>query len=235
MRRRLLVFGGLWCLAAAGCWFDGEQTPESFFRTPVPVGGLPPVTPAGTEAAARVDIVGRRVLAANPHIGAKPLFRTVGATHSEVFHRGTSDVFVTEGLVKQCQTDGQLAAVLALELGKLVAEREAKTPAATRSPDRPPPLDVRLGADDRSAGSPDQTHLAELAGYDEQLKAARRSATTPLNPNVLALNYLDRAGYLPEELAAVEPLLKSAAANTGLEKQITSGSKTAPTSEQEAR
>src|SRR5207237_1039878 len=100
--------------------------------------------------AARVDIVGRRIIAANPQVGAKPMFATIGAPEPEIFHRGTSDVYVTEGLVKQCSTDGQLAAILCSELGKVVAEREALSPPRTRRPERTPPADVPIG----NAGNP---------------------------------------------------------------------------------
>ena len=89
---------------------------------------MPTVNPASTDTAARVDTMGRRILAANPGIGGKPMFTTIGAPQSEVFHRGMTDVFVTEGLVREC-TDEQLAAVLCLELAKMVREREAATPA----------------------------------------------------------------------------------------------------------
>src|SRR5438045_3996022 len=74
--------------------------------------------PPSTAVAARVDTIGRNILAANGQAGIKPLFRTIGVTQLEVFHRGTSEVDITEGLVKQCASDGQLAAVLCQEIGK---------------------------------------------------------------------------------------------------------------------
>src|SRR5262245_25790007 len=83
-----------------------------------------PVPPASIQAAARVDTLGRSILAANPQLGIQPLFRTIGAPQPEIFHHGTFEIDITEGLVNQCTTDAQLAAVLASELGKLVSERE---------------------------------------------------------------------------------------------------------------
>ena len=49
-----------------------------------------------------------------------------------------ADVVITEGLVRQCTSDGQLAAVLCTELGRLVSEREALAPPSVRKPERLP-------------------------------------------------------------------------------------------------
>src|SRR5437879_3739195 len=126
MRRFLIAVSGVCGLAAAGCFSFDEPRQDAFFRHAEPMTTLPTLSPASTEAASRVDKIGRGILAANPQIGAKPLFRTIGAPRPEVFHRGTDDVYVTEGLVRLCETDGQLAAVLCAELAKMVAEREAE-------------------------------------------------------------------------------------------------------------
>src|SRR5262249_39695897 len=120
---------GGWRASRRGCR-GGRRPPggrpRPAARRPPPRGGGGGGAPG---APARVDAGGRQLLAANPQVGAKPLFHTIGAPQPEVFHRGTSDVWVTEGLVRQCATDGQLAALLCLELGKMVAEREAAAPA----------------------------------------------------------------------------------------------------------
>jgi hypothetical protein len=211
-------------LAFAGCIeneFTFSEKPEpSYFRRPEPLAAMPSLTPASTEAAARVDAVGRQLLAANPQIGAKPLFHTVGAPHPEVFHRGTSDVFVTEGLVKQCCSDGQLAAVLSLELGKLIRERESTVPNAVRIRDSQPPMDARLGPDDRMGGTTDSANWKDAVDYDIQRKAQHKRQRLP-EPTLLARDYLAKAGYQPDDLNAVQPLLQEAAAKNLIEKQIT--------------
>src|SRR5437867_4663009 len=79
--------------------------------------------PVSTAAAARVDTLGRQILVANPQIGAKPLFSTIGTPQPALFHKGTAEILITEGLVKQCASDGQLAALLCHELGEMVSER----------------------------------------------------------------------------------------------------------------
>lgn len=211
---------GLGGLAVAGCFSFDPPAAESLFHTPQPVGPPPIVTPASTEAAARVDSLGRRILAANPQAAARPLFRTIGAPQPEVFHRGTSDVFITEGLVRQCATDGQLAAVLCTELGKLVSEREAQTPAAIRRPDLPPPIDPGLGRDAGWGTAPDQTRLRELADYDKE-RRERRQPVAPPDPQALARVYLLRAGYHDDDIQAAAPLLHGATVHSNFEKQIT--------------
>src|SRR5438876_12044934 len=65
--------------------------------------------PSSLDAAARVDQIGRRLIAANKAAGLQPLFRTIGASQPEIFHRGTAEIDITEGLVKQCASEGQLA------------------------------------------------------------------------------------------------------------------------------
>jgi hypothetical protein len=179
-------------------------------------------TPASIETAARVDSLGRKILAANPQIGVRPLFRTIGVPQSEVFHYGTSEINITEGLAKQCQTDGQLAAVLCTELGKMVAEREALAGPQARRPQREPPQDVRIGSDNAgSFGTADQTHLAELAKFDQGRRHSDTPPPPPPDPLLLARTYLTKAGYAENNLEAAGPLLQGAAANSSLEKQMT--------------
>jgi hypothetical protein len=220
MRTRGLGWvAGLGGLAVAGCFTFDEPAKESLFRAPPP-GPPPNLTPASTEAAARVDQLGRRILAANPQAAARPLFRTIGAPQPEVFHRGTTDVFITEGLVRQCATDGQLAAILCAELGKLVSEREAQTPAAVRRPEHLPPIDTGIGRDTGWGTAPDQTRLRELADYDK-VRRERRQAVAPPDPQALARVYLLRAGYHDDDILAAAPLLQGATAHSNFEKQIT--------------
>jgi hypothetical protein len=205
-------------LAVAGC-MEFDQQPADTYKTPFSSTRPPALAPAATDVAARVDIVGRRIVAANPQIGAKPMFATIGAPEPEVFHRGTSDVYVTEGLVKQCSTDGQLAAILCSELGKVVAEREALSPPQTRRPERTPPADVPIGNAGNPADASDLTRLREVADYDEDRKR-RNQPVPPPDPAVLTRTYLLRAGYHDDDLAAAGPLLLAAQSNATFEKQM---------------
>lgn len=223
---RCALCGMLAALAgmASGCVTDEnvvQRVPESPFGAPV----VPPgpsrasFAPASTAAAARVDTIGRHVMAANPQTGLRPLFVTIGSPQPEVFHRATADIDITEGLANQCTSDGQLAAVLCAELGKMVAEREALVSTrARRSNDEPPPA-VRIGNDSGGTrGPPDLTYLAEQAKY--RAPAAREAPKVQPDPQALARDFLARTGYPPTELDNAEPLLRAAAANARIEKQF---------------
>jgi hypothetical protein len=174
--------------------------------------------PGSTEVAMKVDYVGQKILAANPEAKIKPLFATIGANQSEVFHQGDKLVYITEGLVKKCKTEGQLAAILSEELAAMEAER--RTVARSRRHDSEPrtPIDVPIG----NAGqfnSPDLTHLAELSKTD---KATAQTATrpAPIDPHTLALNFLHNAHYSEVDFQVVQPLLKEAEGNWSLEKAV---------------
>jgi hypothetical protein len=205
----------------SGCATDTgvvQRVPDSPFGAAV----VPPgptrasFAPASTTVAARVDKIGHQVLAANPQTGLRPQFFTIGSPQPEIFHRGTGDIDITEGLVNKCTTDAQLAAVLCAELAKMVAEREAVASTRSRRSDDPLPA-VRIGND----SGPDLTYLAEQAKY--RAPAAREPAAALPNPQVLARDYLTKSGYPPTELDNVQALLNEAAGNARMEKQFNSG------------
>jgi hypothetical protein len=208
-------------LLAGGCFGDEKKTvlvPDSPFNAPVVA---PPVmqasyAPAPTEQAARVDSIGRSLLAANPQLGVRPLFRTVGSPNPEIFHVNTTEIIITAGLVNQCGTDAQLAAVLCSELGKMVSERESLAQPWNRKQERLPPMDVRITGD----SGMDQTRLAEMAQYEQDRKRNVNTAGKAPDAKVLAVSYLTKAGYAESDLEAVAPLLQAAATHNPLEKQL---------------
>jgi hypothetical protein len=219
---RRIRWAAVGMLAATGCTTFND--PPGCPPRPPGVSTPPPATtPASAEAATRVDTIGRNILASNPINGLDCRtirFTTIGAPQAEVFHRGSTDIFVTEGLVKQCAADGQLAAVLCLELGKLVSEREAITPVAVRQPERMPPIDTGVNHDSGWGGAADQTRVRELADYDRD-RRQRLQPVPPPDPAALARLYLVRAGFHDADLQAAGPLLQQAQGNAGLEKQMT--------------
>jgi hypothetical protein len=227
MPRRIAPLALPLLLAALGCLpLDSATTlvPVNPFSTEPAAPPQPAqvnYAPANGEAATRVGLVGQKVVAANPQTGVRPLFRTVSAPQAEVFHRGTTEVIITEGLVKQC-TEGQLAAVLAVELGKMVSEREAQAAAQDQVPDRDPPPALDIGGDAFSTrGAADQTRLAELAKFERQKRAAAGRPMAPPDPQALAHGFLLKAGYSAADLQAAESVLKAAAQNMTLERQFT--------------
>ncbi|MCI0681817.1 MAG: hypothetical protein L0Y71_06910 [Gemmataceae bacterium] len=176
--------------------------------------------PADEALALKVDSVGRKLLAANQELGLKTtLFAAIGNTpRPEIFHTGPRMVWVTDGLVRRCATEGELAAVLALELGKIVADREAAATPQMRDPDRLPPIQVPIG----NAGhvtNPDLVHQVELANFEKERPKKRRPLPRP-DPQHLARGYLEKAGYRAADLDTVQPLLQAAEQNLTLERQF---------------
>jgi hypothetical protein len=222
-RRRLGFFAAL-PLLALGCFQDPGSVlvPSSpFGNTQAPTRVLAAAVPPTQEAASKVITVGKKLLDANPQLAPRPTFITHGAPTPELFHVGTSQVVITEGLVKQCQGEGQLAGLLSLELGKMASEREAQAALQTRNPNREPPAGPGVGADGGGLrGGADLTQLAEAAPYDRARKRQMHPPPPP-EPKVLAKRILEKAGYGESDLTAAEPLLKTAAENNGVEKQMT--------------
>lgn len=179
----------------------------------------PSAPPATQEAAVNVARVGLKVASANPALGMRPQFVTVGGDTAspEIFHRGDYEVVITETMARQCKTEGELAAVLSQELGKMVAERAAANLANVT--DHGPPVDAPSIGNDRGGafGPADGTRMMELAKYERKRALAREQATPP-DPTVLARTYLEKAGYNPADLEMVAPLLRTADGNNRLEK-----------------
>jgi hypothetical protein len=226
MARRLGVVFSILLLVSGGCLNNGSKTSlvsSSPLGDPAASGSIArtSVKPGSTESAARADLLGRKILAANPQIGMKPMFLVIGSPEPEIFHKRTGELFITEGLVKQCKTEGELAALLCHELGKMVSERETLAGPQARTPQRQPPLEVRAGNDGPGSSTPaDQVRVAELAVYEQDLKRETAAALPPPNADFLARIYLQKAGFADSELQAATPLLQAAAANMTFEKQI---------------
>jgi hypothetical protein len=205
-----LLFSG------AGCFTDGAGAllvpPET-----IPAGTVPRLptavakAPATEEAARRAVAVGQKVLAANPQLGTRTLIFTIGGPEPEIFHTGVGQIFITEGLVRQCKTDGQLAAVLCHQLGKMAADQEMVT-RALKTPDHGAPDDGH-----GSLGGTDELRLNDLARDDQ----AKRRAGPPPDPAALARQYLKKAGYSDADLDAVAPLLHNAESNEKFKQCIT--------------
>ena len=205
MDRRLLIVP-LFALAG-GCVNDKET---DILVSPNPFAGPAQVTRAQTsfpqanvEIASRVDQLGRKIIAANPQIGLRPLFCAIGSQNEEIFHQGGSKVIVTEGLVAKCKTDVELAAVLCRELGKMVAEREALASPAMRTSGQRPPIQVEIGRDvGGNMRTDDGTELVELARYEKRggkpcAVAARPQRSRPHLPEEggISASCAGRSGY----------------------------------------
>jgi hypothetical protein len=217
-------------LLAAGCLPTKEEAlptvkPSPFGPTPPASAGqmvkLPKQPQASKEQALRVEIVGQKLIQANPQIGLRPLFITPGVPTPELYHQGQNAVYITEGLVKQCQTEAQLAALLAYELGRMVAEREVLASPEMRRPERLPPMRSGVGSDSRGAFGPaDATELTELAKFDRERPRPQSPPPAPPDVQVLARSYLAKAGFAPKDLDDAAPLLRQSRSHNDLERQM---------------
>jgi hypothetical protein len=175
--------------------------------------------PGDQELTKRVIKAGNELLTANPQIALRPLFATIGVEQMEIFHVDTSLVYVTAGLVKQCRSNAELAAVLAAELGKMVAEREAKVGPDARSPEKLAPIRLQ-GGNGLQGRDTDMTAVAELAKFEKaNPKTPPRNLPRP-DPTRLARAYLEKAGYQAADLDTVNPLLQAAERNVALERHF---------------
>jgi hypothetical protein len=203
-----------------GCVPMQLQTPTTL----VPTNPLTPPTQGPevpremNDEAKRVAEVGQKLLAANPNLQLKPTFVFLCQPGVEIFHQGNQAVMITDGLAKQCTSEEQLAALLSLELARMVVERTTAEQFTPRNADTPPPMDVRIHDYNGAYGSDDGCQLALLAKWEagERQRFSRR-----LSPELLAQQYLAKANYPGRALDEVAPLLKSAEGQTQLEKQFT--------------
>ncbi len=199
-------------LAAAGiaCAFVGCLR-DSLHSAPLVAGKVvetPTVAQASGETAERVDEVGSDLLTATP-LGIPDIsFYTLGGKDVELFHRDPKTLFISEGLVSRCRTDDELAAVLALEMGKMTAEfrrgvrKQVKEPmpAVASAPKYDGTTDLDPSRD---------AYLLQYAAA-KQSPADKRSWPT-VDPHEIAVELLKNAGREPKLLKDVAPLLTDTA------------------------
>lgn len=183
--------------------------------------------PAATQATSlRVNRVGQKIVKANPRLNQKVAFLTLGvSSKEEIFHQsqnGVSTISVTEGLVKQCKSDGELAAVLSEELGKLVSEQMVQERPLRSRPAPPLIMNPHVGNDHLGTfGTSDGTDMMIAARYEKEWGKEQRGLPVAVPPEALARTYLQSAGFDPKNLETVKPLLRKAAKQSSLEESMT--------------
>jgi len=183
--------------------------------------------PAATqEVSLRVDRVGKQIVAANARLNQQKIaFITVGVPRLEIFHQAQKDngvVYITEGLVTQCKTDGELAAALSQELGKLVAEQLAQARPLRNNAARPPLISPRVGNDiGGTFGPADGSEQMMLARFEKDRKNQPEATTAPPPPEMLARIYLQGAGFDAKALDTVAPILRQASKENSVEQTMT--------------
>jgi predicted Zn-dependent protease len=221
---RLMVAAAL---AGGGCTIDRPDTtpkPTSPYQTVRMPVNAQQLAQANVAACTRVYSVGQQITAKNPELPQRLVFRAAASPDAEIFHQGTSSIVITQKVIDMCANDNQLAAVLCMELGKMMAEHEAMAPLQTNPP---PPLEGPAFNSTVGSANEDPMRLNELAQYE----AHQRKLNSPprlLDPRDLARKYLARAGYSPDELDRVKPILRAAAEHSDLEMQSHAPPRIAP-------
>lgn len=214
--------------AAAGCASDGEWSVRKMLGMNDPLAPSMDNFPKPDLAIAkRVDDVGNKILHLNTFLSIEPLFHTIGVPENVLFHRGPQELFISEGLVKQCKTEDELAAVLCSELGRMIVEKTAARRVAADRDTIPDAALPNCGPPMTGGGTPyDCGRQAELA-----MEERRQKAAPPIDPeraSQKAQMLLRTAGFDPAVLDQVQPLLKQSDRGVLIRKQM-SGSAPAPT------
>jgi predicted Zn-dependent protease len=171
----------------------------------------PPISQASGETAERVDHVGTDLVAATA-LGIPDVdFYTVGSAEPELFHRDTKLLYISEGLANRCKTDDELAAVLAIEVGRMTAEFRRGLRKQVKEPI------PAVASAPKFDGSTDLDPARDvyLAQYDQarQAPAAKKDWATT-DPHEIAVELLRNAGREPKLLDQVAPLVKAAGNNS---------------------
>jgi hypothetical protein len=232
MNRLTALTAGVALAFSTGCKSDGEWSVNKALGWDDPPNRV--VTPstknlprANDAIAERVELLGQKLVAQNTFLGIQPLFFTVGIKEPLLFHTGTEQLYISEGLVERCKSDAELAAVLCAELGQMVAEKRT---AKALGHDVEPIRDATHGTGAIPGGAAyDAGQQANLA-YHERQHPRGGGKPDPVDAAKTARELLTAAGYSPAELDRVEPLLtqvKQSERGEKLKKQM-SGSAPAP-------
>ena len=211
MRRSVLLTSAFVFAGLAGCLdLDGVKGRYQNKAVDVPV-----QSEASVATAARVDQIGRQLVAQSPFLGVEPTFHTFGRKEPEIYHPDSNGIFITEGLVAKCKTDDELAAVLATELGKMSVEKRISERMNLTRP-------ATLGDAGARAPGEDPTQLAVQAVFDKQLPRSEKDKAHAANedPKSLAGEILQAAGYKAKSLEDVAPWIDGATRSNGLAEQF---------------
>lgn len=215
MIRRGMASGLFLLLGLAGC-LSMEKTP--FDQTVVP-----------PEVALKLANLGQQIQKKNPDLPLMVVCSTAGtADQVEAFSQvegKTCNIYVTLGLIKKCQTDGELAAVVCQELGKAVSQHinQANLKLQERMEQAATPTSVVIGNDLGARFGPTGGVMpAEMERQDKLRKLNTRALASAPPSDSLARIYLSKAGFNPQDLEKAQPLLREASRNNALEKQVNS-------------
>ncbi len=221
MLRAGILLSGL--AALAGCETPASKTAQvssNFFNLQAGSGQVTQANYSSADSAVcmRVDSVGRKLLLENPQISVRPQFAAVLSESPEIFHLDQQMIIVSEGLVRKCRSDADLAALIALELGRMVAQREGRLPDDVRRAELRKPIAVEIGPGGNALGS-DVVGKLELSNYEKDRAKIRQASGRPDSAH-LARMYLEKAGWEKSDFEAAAPILQIAENHVALERQL---------------
>ena len=112
---------------------------------------------------ARAAYVLERIQVSNAQIPVKAELAVKSIDRPYIAHSGMSRIWISEMLIDRCQSEEQLAGVLALELAKITSERQQRAVELARARENEIPMEVRIGPDAGTSGEADQLHKVEIA------------------------------------------------------------------------
>ncbi|MBA4190498.1 MAG: hypothetical protein C0467_21130 [Planctomycetaceae bacterium] len=194
----------------------GDPVGQNWEKVKTP--GTPKLPPAHLETTERVEMLGRRIISQNTFTGLEPVIYTLGVPESVLFHRGSQELFISEGLVKKCKTEAELAAVLCTELGQMMAEKRGVRRTGN---DRDTIPDSALpGGVTVAGGTPvDLGREAEIALHERRHPRGSRPPETE-GAAKFSRDLMKGAGFDEGEINRVEPLVRQSERGTILRKQM---------------
>lgn len=169
-------------------------------------GGLHP----DSEAQALVDEVGRAIVANSAAANSPYRFEFHLLADGETinaFALPGGQIFITAALLERLETEGQLAGVLAHEVGHVVGRHGAEHLAKARLTEG---LVGAVGVATYDPANPGSAAAAQVAAAVAHLVNLRYGRSDEIESDRLAVRYMADAGYDPSSLVAVMEVLDAA-------------------------
>lgn len=180
---------------------------------PLPPSSSPEMSGAplttNTPEHARVQTVAARLYQANPWIRIKPQWIVRPGDMPGITHQGDQYGVISEGLVRSA-SEGQLAAIMSLQLADMAAARQRSIADVERTQRRTTAFPDFYQPRDGASSAQANLEMAETAKHFHDRRDVRRTTQQepPIDPPTFARQVLIQAGYAPQELETTAPLLQ---------------------------